>query len=192
MKKSIKKYILFIILMLFISNRLANSDILLTNRNRKLLPAYIDAHKRHRMGLSVPLRWAPKVKAWEDDRAALPLKGQVNPYTSMKQRSLLQETETLPETAAILYFEDSNGMVYRLLPQTYEQIVAEHGIADPSSFIEDVLLNFDGIIEEADRRIYYKKDKEKEPDKYKIVVVGIVDKEIKTAYVDEKPEEEKF
>ena len=189
-----KKYVILIIIMLLIGSRPATSDII-TNQRRRLLPAYIDAQRRQAMGLSIPLRWAPEVKAWED-RVGLPLRGQVNPYTNIKERSLLAgETtplagETAPPEPAVtlLYFQDKSGVIYSLSLEVYDHIVVDHNIADPSSFIEEILMDPRKIVNDKknpDRQIYYRQYK-KPGKKYRGVVVGTVDREIKTVYISDK------
>jgi hypothetical protein len=93
---------------------------------------------------------------------------------------------TPAEIKHTLDFTDKDGWVYHLSPTTYKHIKRDHGISDPRSFIKDTLLKPCAIVEDKtkkDRWIYHRDYKN---GLYKVVVVSIIDRKIKTAFISDE------
>jgi hypothetical protein len=192
---TMKKLILMSIILVFAANQAAFPGVM-TKAERKL-PQYMDAQKRNSAGLSIPLRWAPELKAWEDERAGLYLRGPSSPYTSLRERAFfglaapfVGGTPTQEPAAGLLYFTDKYGITYSLSLETYDHIAQDYNIGSPSAFIREILTDPLKVVADStnpDRQIYYKKYPK--PGKYRGVVVGTVDREIKTVHItDTKPQ----
>ncbi|MBU4343753.1 MAG: hypothetical protein KKG21_07075 [Candidatus Omnitrophica bacterium] len=85
-----------------------------------------------------------------------------------------------------LDFKDKDGYIYHLSPTTYKHIKRDHAIDNPVLFIKDVLLDPDVIVEDKtsrDRWIYHKDYKKC---LYKVVVVALIDRKIKTAFISDE------
>ena len=84
-----------------------------------------------------------------------------------------------------LHFKDKDGKIFILSPTSYEHIKREHDIEDPVDFIRDTLLDPFAIVEDKskhDRWIYHKVFRR---NLYKVVVVSLKDKRIKTAFISD-------
>ena len=82
-------------------------------------------------------------------------------------------------------FKDKDGKIFILSPTGYEHIKREHCIDDPIEFIKDTLLDPFAIVEDKskhDRWIYHK---DYRSSLYKVVVVSLTDKRVKTAFVSD-------
>ena len=82
-------------------------------------------------------------------------------------------------------FRDKDRRIYSLSPTTYKHIKEDHSIDDPVSFIKDTLLEPFAIVEDKtsqDRWIYHKDYRNK---LYKVVVVSLKDRKIKTAFISD-------
>jgi len=96
------------------------------------------------------------------------------------------KTKAPSEIKSALRFKDKDGWTYVLSPTTYKHIKRDHCINDPRSFIKDTLLTPIAIVEDktrCDRWLYHKDLKSK---LYKVVVVCITDRKIKTAFLTDK------
>lgn len=83
----------------------------------------------------------------------------------------------------MIEFKDKDGRVYTLSLTTYRHIKEDHCINDPCSFMKETLLKPFAIIEDrtkSDRWIYHKDYRR---NLYKVVVVCLTDKRIKTAFI---------
>lgn len=83
----------------------------------------------------------------------------------------------------MIEFKDKDGRVYTLSLTTYRHIKEDHCINDPCSFVKETLLKPFAIVEDrtkSDRWIYHKDYKR---NLYKVVVVSLTDKRIKTAFI---------
>ncbi len=98
-----------------------------------------------------------------------------------------KEKLTIPEEIKThLNFKDKDGRLYTLSPTTYKHIKRDHCINDPCEFIADTLLAPFAIIEDVtkkDRWIYHKDLK---GELYKVVVVCLTDRHIKTAFLSDE------
>ncbi len=86
----------------------------------------------------------------------------------------------------MIKFKDKDGREYFLSQATYEHIKKDHCIDDPYAFIKETLLEPFAIIEDrtkSDRWIYHKDYKKS---LYKVVVVCLTDKRIKTAFISDE------
>ena len=84
-----------------------------------------------------------------------------------------------------IYFKDKDNRSFVLSSMGYEHIRREHCIDDPVEFIKDTLLDPFAIVEDKskhDRWIYHRDYKR---GLYKVVVVSLTDKRIKTAFISD-------
>lgn len=85
----------------------------------------------------------------------------------------------------MLNFRGKDGRIYFLSTTTYRHIKEDHRIYEPSSFIKDTLLEPFAIVEDKtnqDRWIYHKDYRNK---LYKVVVVSLKGRRIKTAFISD-------
>lgn len=86
----------------------------------------------------------------------------------------------------MIKFRDKDGRVYLLSSATFKHIKEDHCIDDPCSFVKETLLEPFAIIEDktqSNRWIYHKDHRN---NLYKVVVVCITDKRIKTAFLSDE------
>lgn len=85
-----------------------------------------------------------------------------------------------------LDFKDKDGYIYHLSPTTYKHIKRDHAIDNPVLFIKETLLDPCVIVEDKtnkDRWIYHRDYKKH---LYKVVVVALIDRKIKTAFISDE------
>lgn len=85
-----------------------------------------------------------------------------------------------------LDFKDKDGYTYRLSPTSYKHIKRDHVIDNPVLFIRDTLLDPCAIVEDKknhDRWLYHRDYKQS---LYKVVVVALIDRKIKTAFISDE------